>query len=338
MIAIVIFAAPLFTQGLAPVEIGAGAPSAAACTKCHSRVAHEWSASRHGQAWVNAIFQREYRDKPNEWCVHCHAPLAPQLAEVRAGGGRLADEGVNCAVCHVRDGHVVAARRRAGSPHDTVEEAGFGGPSFCAGCHQFNFPRYDESDRVIGYGDEPMQATVAQHAAGALADVGCRACHAASPAKHGYPGGHDASMLARAIAVSVCRDGDAAVIAVRNRGAGHAVPTGDVHRHLAVRAWRATAPERLAEGFIGRRFTVGDDGEKRTTFDNSIVPGDTRRFRFALGELGGEAGEAVSFEVRYVYTIDEFPTAARALAEPTWASLFAERVRPEELAPCAPVR
>ena len=62
-----VLAADLFPRGLAPVD--AGAPDklrAAACTGCHVTVHAEWAQSRHGLAWTNAIFQREYRDRPLE--------------------------------------------------------------------------------------------------------------------------------------------------------------------------------------------------------------------------------------------------------------------------------
>ena len=60
---------------------------ARSCRGCHSEAHADWAPSRHGLAWTNAIFQREYKDRPLEWCVHCHAPLREQLAEVRRGGG-----------------------------------------------------------------------------------------------------------------------------------------------------------------------------------------------------------------------------------------------------------
>jgi hypothetical protein len=129
-----------FSRTLAPID--AGAPDqlrAAACVRCHPAAHADRSQSRHGLAWSNAIFQREYRDRPIEWCVHCHAPLVEQLAEVRQCGGPLADQGVNCADCHLRQGPIWRAHALA-SPPETDARPYFGGPGYCAACHQCTFP------------------------------------------------------------------------------------------------------------------------------------------------------------------------------------------------------
>jgi len=80
--------------GLEPIEPGTRDPAllrASACASCHPAEHAEWASSRHAAAWTNGIFQREYRDVPRRWCVHCHAPMTPQVAEV--AGGAAADGG-----------------------------------------------------------------------------------------------------------------------------------------------------------------------------------------------------------------------------------------------------
>ncbi|MES1157538.1 MAG: multiheme c-type cytochrome, partial [Haliangium ochraceum] len=265
--------AELFSRGLAPVESGLGrAGSAAACAGCHPQEHAEWAASRHGRAWTNAIFQREYKDRPLDWCVHCHAPLREQIEQVRSGGGALADEGVTCVACHVRNGRMLARTRAAGSPHETETRPDFGGPGYCAGCHQFNYPLIAADGQVVRYTDHPMQATVAQHAQGPRASRECLSCHAAD-GRHRFPGGHDPTMLARAVEMSACRADRVLEVVLKNAGAGHNVPTGDVHRHLVGRVWRPGAPERLQEAVLGRRFAPAPDGGKLTVADTTIPAG-----------------------------------------------------------------
>ena len=334
--AAVALAVPLFANGLAPVDPGQTAMSAQACEACHPAEHAEWSASRHGHAFSNPIFQREYSAHPDEWCVHCHAPLTTQLEEIRAGAGPLAAEGVSCIACHVREGRILAARARPGSPHRTDVRADFGGPQFCAGCHQFNFPLLDNATpglrtRVTGYTSHPMQNTAAEHAAGGRASEPCRSCHA-SPAGHSYPGGHDATMLERALGLDVCRERGRVVASVTNRGAGHRVPTGDVHRHLAVRLWRASAPERLQEHFLLRHFEPAADGGKLLVEDTGLAPGQTRAYRAVARALGGEADEPVSVELRFVYTIDEFPV--HDLGEPAFTTVAKQAVPMAALPSC----
>src|ERR1700759_4297413 len=78
----------LFSAGVAAIAPGTNAPEllrADRCSTCHVAEHADWAASRHGQAWTNATFQREYRADPLTWCVHCHAPLTQQAAEIAAG-------------------------------------------------------------------------------------------------------------------------------------------------------------------------------------------------------------------------------------------------------------
>jgi hypothetical protein len=337
--------ADLFPRGLAPIDSGAAGSAVASakkCGACHGLVYADWAVSRHGRAFSNAIFQREYKDRPLEWCVHCHAPLREQLAQVRAGGGPLADEGITCAACHLRGGRMLARRRSALSPHDTDVRADFGGPSFCGGCHQFNFPAIEPDPagkglgRVVGYTAHPMQDTLRQHAAGPAAKKVCLECHRAGDGGHLFPGGHDPKMLERAVSIDACRDGRTLEVRLTNAGAGHNVPTGDLHRHLVLRAWRPGAPERLSETVLGRRFEPAADGGKRTTEDTTIPAGETRRVRVDVGGLGpARPKDPISLELRLVYTIDEFPFRGRELAEPTWAPMAARQIAWTAVKRCA---
>jgi hypothetical protein len=328
-----VLAADLFPRGLAPID--AGAPDklrAAACVGCHRSVHADWAGSRHGLAWTNAIFQREYRERPLDWCVHCHAPLTEQISEVKRGGGSLADEGVNCAVCHIRGGRVLARKKLPASPHDTEARADFGGTAYCGGCHQFNFPIIEPDParkgpgRVTRYTAHPMQDTVKQHARGPHADKECLSCHRQETGAHRFPGGHDAEMIAGALRMETCREGGSLVVSLANTRAGHNVPTGDLHRHLVLRAWRPNAPEKLREITLGRRFAPAPDGGKRTVADRTIRAGETRRLRLPVAKAAAASAEPISLELRLVYTIDEFPFKGRELAEPTFATMIAREL------------
>ena len=333
----------LFSVGLTAIQPGTNAPEllrADRCRSCHVAEHADWRASRHAQAWTNAIFQREYRQHPQPWCVHCHAPLTQQAVEIASGyashADALANEGVGCASCHVRDGVILAARKRAHSPHATRVVADFDEPAFCAGCHQFGFPRF-EDNVVVGYTAHPMQDTVAQHERGPDAAVPCLTCHAAiavAPGRHKFPGAHDSALLERALAVEVCRDRDKLRIAVTNRGAGHRVPTGDVHRHLVLRAWRPSAPERLVEEVFGRRFAPAADGGKVTVADSTLAPRERRVVSWPLARISGSDGaggdDTIAVELRYVFVIDEQPLTP--LAEPSSTVVFRSSGEPAQCA------
>jgi hypothetical protein len=226
---------------------------------------------------------------------------------------------------------MVSARRATNSPHATVIDAQFGSPAFCASCHQFNFPVLGERGRLVRYTSEPMQATVEEwRASDAAAD--CMDCHGNSPAGHAFRGSHDPARVASAVAVELCRSRGAVEVAVTNRGAGHNVPSGGVHRRMVVRAWRSTAPDRFGEYILGRRFRPLDGGGKKTISDTTIAPGALRTARFTLAKLGGAAREAVNVELRYIYALDERAELATDVSKQIWYS----RVELRELPTCEP--
>lgn len=336
-------AAPLFSVGLAPIDdtnVPAKWRTAKTCAGCHPDQANEWRHSRHGAAWTNAIFQREYKQQPLNWCVHCHAPLKSQFDEVKRGGGALADEGVTCAVCHVRGGKLLARRKNPASPHDTEVRSDFGSADFCAGCHQFNFPLFGKDGQVSGYSPFPMQNTVAQFRAGPHKSGRCGDCHSRSKFGHAFPGAHDLGMLRGALAYSMCREGGELQVTLRNQGAGHNVPTGDVHRHILLRLWHSASPERLYEYSLARRYEAVPSGGKKTVLDTTLPPGASRTLRIKAAQLGpaegaGPASDPLSFELRYVYTIDEFPFRGHELVEPTFETIASERVSIDKLPLCS---
>jgi Cytochrome c554 and c-prime len=350
--------------GQRPIETGTAEPSlvdADACRGCHAEQHHEWASSRHGTAWTNGIFQREYAEEPRAWCVNCHAPLTVQQAGLAAGDGRLAEQGVNCAACHVRAGALVSSQRAKTSPHATVVDPSFASPAMCADCHQFTFPVLRPSDgQAIAMTRFPMQSTVADFFAGPYADSpdDCATCHATRYG-HGYPGGHDLGMLRGAVQASWCRTDAAVVISIANVGAGHRVPTGDIHRHMLARVWRSSAPESTFEAYFGRRFRPVDGGGKEIIWDSTLAPGERRRFDVAErslsapAEAAGDAvrdegpsnepinepiDEPINFEVTYVYTIDEFPRRDRRPSEPVTAQLTVDRRPFASIPRCPPDR
>jgi len=332
--------APLFTQGLRPLELGDAPPArwtARSCRSCHSEAFQEWEASRHSVAWSNGIFQREFRSQPRQWCINCHAPLAGEIPEGSSSVDPVAAEGINCATCHVRGDRIVAASRRPGSPHETEVRSDFGDAAFCGGCHEFNFPVFRADGRLERYSAHPMQATVTQFRAGPYAGEpgACLSCHATSPAGHRFPGAHDPTMLERAVTMEVCRvDRKTVRMTVTNVGAGHAVPTGDVHRHMVARAWRSTAPTQLFEGIMQRSFVPDADGGKQLKSDTTLPPRGRQVYDVPLASLGGSPDEPINVELRYIYTADEFPRPANDPGEATWRTLVARRLDPGVLPRC----
>jgi hypothetical protein len=322
MLTALLFLFELFSQGKAPIETGRVGiqNSAAQCGECHALQYEEWRASRHSKAWTNDFFQTDYRSKQQQWCRNCHIPMKAQQK-----GDELAlelrKEGVNCITCHVRGDTFFARTKRKGSPHNTKEVAGFDSDKFCEGCHQFNFPILGKQGELLEYTHEPMQSTISQFREGPMAKTHtCRDCHANTPGGHSYAGAHDPGMLEQALGFGACRKGKLVRTTLTNRGAGHNVPTGDVHRHIVVRAWRSNDPAKLKEAFYGRRFEPLDSGGKKTIWDSTIAPQSSRRWQFDPAELGAKSVEAINLEVRYLYGSRE--TYAPSFQEDTYQVVY----------------
>ena len=324
-------AAALPVESVAPLEFDLLDP--ATCASCHPGETAEWQASRHAAAWRDPIFQAEFARGRAAWCVGCHAPAAPDPSAPADADPRVA-QGVGCAGCHLQGGALVSTRRAAGSPHATRADPDFAGAARCARCHEFNFPVLGAGGHLLHYTDEPMQATVSQWRESGAADaVGCLDCHGASPAGHRFPGSHDPRMVADALSLAVCRAGAALRVDIENRGAGHHVPTGGVHRRIVLRAWRPTAPERMAERTLGRRFRPLPGGGKETVADTTIPPGAIHQARFPLAALGAPSpgADRINLELRYIYALDERAELAGAV---TARVIWHRAIDPAALAAC----
>jgi hypothetical protein len=65
-------------------------------------------------------------------------------------------------------------------------------------------------------------------------------------------------------------------VTLHNEGAGHNVPSDDVHRPIQVRLWRSGSPERLYEYSLTRRYEPAAGGGKRTVLDTTLPSGAMR--------------------------------------------------------------
>ncbi|MDC0718974.1 multiheme c-type cytochrome [Nannocystis bainbridge] len=196
------------------------------CAACHAEVADAWARSRHHAAFTNDEFQRSYAREPTPFCRDCHAPARPRMP---AADAELL--GVGCLDCHGGPGTIVTAAIRAGSdaPHVLRRDPAFPTRA-CAPCHEFDFP--DGSAQARG---TMMQTTMREHQRSPHADRSCADCHMPAAA-HDFASTRDPAAMQRALEVVARRDGDALELELRTRDVGHAFPTGDLFRRLAVHA------------------------------------------------------------------------------------------------------
>ncbi|RKG98415.1 multiheme c-type cytochrome [Corallococcus carmarthensis] len=278
---LVLASAPLFTRGRAPVVTGGQGPtlSARECQPCHEREYQQWSGSRHAQAFSNTLFTASFAESNAPGCVNCHAPLAEQRAQHFQGEATkpaLLPEGVNCAVCHLREGTLLTRRapsEAALEAHPIRREPALGTPDFCGGCHEFPFPDLGRQASA-----PLMQETLTEWRASTAARNGqtCQSCHMPEGV-HAFPGGHDLDFVRGALKLEWQRQGPSKVCAVvRSRSVGHAVPTGDLFRRLRLRLCEDAACERpVRQRLMSRRIIATAGGALKET--DTRIPANAER-------------------------------------------------------------
>jgi len=233
--------------------------SARECGQCHEEIYREWSGSMHAHAWTEPYFQVDYRyDGSQQICLNCHTPLVNQQENLVLGfkdqekfkpvlepnpgfDPALRDEGVTCAVCHVRDGKIIGPFATGRAPHPVeIDTEMSSGMKPCVRCHVASGERWDTFYAI------PACGTVTEiERNGQRPDcIGCHMPAAVRPAATGMParkgrmhlfqGGHSPEWVKKALRVEYRKEADRYVITLTNTGAAHAFPTGTPDRHLTL--------------------------------------------------------------------------------------------------------
>ena len=304
--------------------------SARECGTCHREAYQEWSESMHAHAWVDPYFQVDFEfDRSQQICLNCHTPLRDQqenlvlgfrdrekfqpiLATNESFDAALRDQGVTCAVCHVRDGVIIGPFGDTRAPHPTRRDPAMtDGIGACRQCHVVSGERWDTFYRI------PPCGTVAEITEGGESPD-CTSCHmpaveralvaggATRPGRrHLFRGGLDPDTVRRALAVDVgMKDMGGrqrtAVVEVRNAGADHYLPTGTPDRHLTV--------EFRLNGADGSVLDEQIDRLERTImwrpvildlWDTRLPKGEERIYTFSLDLDADPAPVTLDVVVRY---------------------------------------
>lgn len=277
-----------------------------ACEGCHEEIAREWRGSRHQLAYVNSAFAAALAKEPLAFCRGCHAPEAPPDAPPPADRAEL---GVGCVTCHVAgDAPLAAPHESRSAPHPVLRDARFATAAACAGCHEFQFP-----DAARRRAPEPMQLTVTEHAASRHARTSCAGCHMPIATEghrsHAFASSRDPLAQRRALHVEAARSSPTAVrIALDVATAGHAFPTGDLFRRLAVRAGAlgpdhaviASARRYLARHFAEAPGPLGAHARVAVSDDRPGAPAASGAPVIVELDLGpAAAGRPIEWEIVY---------------------------------------
>jgi hypothetical protein len=304
--------------------------SAKACGKCHREIYSEWAESMHSHAWSDPYFQVDSRyDGSQQICLNCHTPLANQQQSLVLGfrdrdkfdpiltpnpeyDATLRDEGITCAVCHVRNGRIVGPFRTNRAPHSVDYDPGMSrGMKPCLRCHVVMGNRWDTFYAM------PPCGTVAEIEKGGH-EVDCIGCHmpaivrplaaettAREGRRHQFYGGHAPERVKQGLQVEYKLEADEVVVTLTNTGANHYLPTGTPDRHLTLELrLLGSSGQVLAEKMytmkryiLWRPFIVD-------LRDTRLPYGQPREFRFSVIKRGSDTPAAVDVTVRYHF-LDE---------------------------------
>ena len=336
------------TPGAPPRGLSGIAPTD--CAACHAEIAAEWASSAHSRSWTDPIFQAEYRQSRAAFCRRCHAPLLPdapdqaiapgepaaaspgepgaaRLAASPGEPGAPAARGIDCAVCHVRAGHVLGVHGRGDGEHAARQDARLATGAFCGGCHQFDFPATTPGRSRQYHPGRPLQNTLAEWQQSSYADRPCQRCHmplAGPPGKqhrsHAFRTLDEPERVAGAVRVSAAaerRGGKVRVTVEISPGEiGHAFPTGDMFRQAVLTVSAGAARKReVLRRYFAPTITADARGHLLGQVDDTRIPppGAAAPPRFVF-ELDAPGATEVAWSL-VLFRLDPADARARGFDE-----------------------
>jgi hypothetical protein len=280
----------------------AGAIPAQRCAECHGDIHEEWKRSAHAHAATDPLFAAlQKKAPPGAPCDRCHRPLAAVLGREEAP----VEEGVTCDVCHAL--RVVVPSRALTPLQLRLEDNVKYGPicdakdhyfhrmgcsplhaeaAFCGGCHLWwahDLPIFNEFEEwKTGPLAAEGRACQGCHMPTRRAEVAVGGGARAEVHAHGFLG-QTGDLRKRALAGQVtvaAAEGGALQVTVqlRNRGAGHPVPTGLPERRviLSARTVDAAGAEIDRKEVRYGRVLVDGAGKPAPFFAAAHVASDNR--------------------------------------------------------------
>lgn len=297
-----------------------GSLSAERCGACHQEHYREWSASLMAQAATNPFFTFERAENKNLFlCGRCHFPLENQEPLLVSGlrsldplipvaapnpsyDEALQQQGVTCAVCHMRAGTNAILNARAlpegASPHP-LEQTKV--DAICERCHQFDpigtdtfRPPLDTFSEYAEYVKQGGKETCVSCHMPAIE----RASTASSPVRaghdHRFLGARDPAFIEKFVTASIGSDPQGLFVEVENR-AGHRVPTAEPSRVLRLVVELVRADGSVSAARVVRILRDMDTLAVADRFDNTLGVAERRKIRVEFGRA--EIGEAARARV-----------------------------------------
>lgn len=301
------WARPLAPQGQPPafhsVEM---ALNPATCGQCHSTQWHDWQKSLHRRAMGAGVLGQLIHlpasaVEAQQTCLHCHAPLFEQAQSLTALLSHtttdliefpLHEQGVICAVCHLREFQWYGPPRQEGSqpshdsnqfPHNGWQShPAFSDSQFCAACHQFKPDGYALNGKLLENTYEEWQQSRYSKKG-----VTCQKCHLPQR-RHLWRGIHDPVMTKTGVTIQVqdfkvTTDHVTAQLKITNDGTGHFFPTY-VTPKITVKIYQENQQSQLLshtlqQEIMGRQVSIDLSEE---IADTRLAPEEQRLFNYAM--------------------------------------------------------
>jgi HEAT repeat protein len=310
-------AAPaLLVDGPAPAAGGPDVMESAFCATCHPDIYAEHEQSTHGRAFTDEEVRLATARFAHQDCIICHTPRP--IFETGVGQNPKRRhyglvEGNTCMTCHWKPGYDYSVFR-GGAECTSAFHQDVGTVEACASCHRNHGTPFQWEKSPTG------------RATGRV----CMDCHmreverpvaVGGPVRevrsHLFPGSRNETHLRRAYEYDAKLEGNAVVVNVKNRGAGHNFPT-----ELKQRSVESLVVVRDLDGNeVARSRMVFRDPYKRPyglelPVNTQIPGGETRTHRVPIGVASGTV-ECTLFYKLYYPIEDDHPDLARVLESRT---------------------
>lgn len=233
--------------------------SASSCRDCHKVQFEEWGRSAHRHAFSNPLFQRGFRHEKNLRCLNCHLPLEIQRKSFLDGKKVGLTDGVTCVSCH--------------TSHES-QSSRIQDPKLCSSCHQFNFHQTDVAaqNTYKEWLDYKKQG----------GRYRCQDCHMPNRS-HEFRFKELNFPYSIALKIAHQLVNNVLVLKLKNVGAGHNIPTGDIFRHLQIQ--KISKAKSTVLHYVGRNpYFRNIDKTVVWKNQNSIRPGEEREFKIPVEE------------------------------------------------------
>lgn len=311
-------------------EVPSGLTSlhASECGKCHTEIYEEWKTSIHAVAWQDPQFQAEWKKDNVYACINCHTPLQNQQEYIVTGllngdlktpvqklnpnfDQLLQAESITCATCHVREGNVIGTQSLLGVPHAMETNLELLSEQICLSCHNVAEELNPTLVCTFETGDEWMGTAKKQEG------NTCITCHMPDVDRpllldgeirpghtHSFPGSGIPKFANRPVpglqGLEITEGflnrnysaGDTLKfeLSIKNKYAGHNLPTGDPERFYLVNYVMESESGEIvseAEFRIGEKWQWFPVAEKLA--DNNLKSMEERAFPFSEIISGNES-------------------------------------------------